>query len=342
MHLLNAAPGRTANVNGEDFLFFSGYAYLGLSHVNEFTALVKEGIDRYGVLHPSSRISNTRLTIYDELESKLSALTGQEDTVTFSSGFLSGRAVIETLFTDSIPCYTIPGSHPAIAANTKLLTWNWQQQLLDEVTQSNETAFILLLDSVNPLTAIVADLSLLENIRDNKKITCIIDDSHGIGLLGKQGEGISASLPQLTNVEYIITYSLSKALHINGGAVSCSKLLAERLRHSPYYTASTAIAPSLAYAFIHAESLYNTQREKLRHNIATLINLLAESSEVAYYPQLPFFIMHHNASLDGFTKNKIIISSFSYPDPTGKKINRLVVNALHSKEDLEIVAECLR
>ena len=92
MHEFSSTPGRTAFEKGREYLFFSGYAYLGLQHVPRFTALVKEGIDRYGWLYPSARISNTRLDLFAQCEALLSEITGAEDTVLTSSGFFGWQA----------------------------------------------------------------------------------------------------------------------------------------------------------------------------------------------------------------------------------------------------------
>ncbi len=63
-----STPGRTCMIDGKEFLFFSGYSYLGMNHVKKFKDFVKEGIDKYGILFPSSRISNTRLKLYEKFE----------------------------------------------------------------------------------------------------------------------------------------------------------------------------------------------------------------------------------------------------------------------------------
>ena len=75
MFTLNDTPGRTAIANGKEYLFFSGYSYLGMSHVPEFAELIKEGIDKYGWLFPSSRISNTQLELFTQFEAKLSLVS---------------------------------------------------------------------------------------------------------------------------------------------------------------------------------------------------------------------------------------------------------------------------
>jgi len=73
MHIysFDETPNRIAIINGKEYLFFSGYNYLGMNSVPEFAALVKEGTGKYGWLFPSSRISNTRLKIFEEAEELL-------------------------------------------------------------------------------------------------------------------------------------------------------------------------------------------------------------------------------------------------------------------------------
>jgi len=87
---LNESPGRTAFINGKEYLFFSGYSYLGMCYVPEFLSLVIEGISKYGWLFPSSRVSNTHLALYEECEALLSSIAQSEDTVFVSSGFMGG------------------------------------------------------------------------------------------------------------------------------------------------------------------------------------------------------------------------------------------------------------
>jgi 8-amino-7-oxononanoate synthase len=328
MFHLNQTPGRTAIVDGKECLFFSGYSYLGMNHVAGFVDLIKEGIDKYGWLFPSSRISNTQLDLFGEFEEKLSAITGMEDTVCFSSGFLAGRAVIELFKGVDYSC--APQTHPAICTEKADTTG------FDEWARSAGDAPVLLFDSVNPLTSEVNDTSFLQ--QPQKKTTCIIDDSHGAGLLNN-GKGVGGSLPANKNVDYILTYSLSKAYNLPGGAVSCSNMIADELRNCPHYTASTSISPAFAYAFLKGQHLYDQQREKLEKNIGTFRALTGERFKS--HPELPIFILPAHFNTDKI-KEAVIISSFAYPDPQGERINRIVLNALHTDDDLKRLAEVLR
>ena len=337
-------PGRKCVIDGKEFLFFSGYSYLGMNGIKEFTDLVKEGIDKYGILFPSSRISNTRLKLYQKFEDKLSKLTRMEDSVSFSSGYLAGKTIADVLSSYK-NILIAPATHPAIniatAQKNNALNFNdWKNEVVDLINFSDENEFVLLADSVDILKARVHHFSFLENIRPFKKIIFLIDDSHGMGILGKYGEGIVSHLPKKENAEYIICYSLSKAFNIEGGAVSCSKEWANKVRKHPNYTGSTSINPSLIYAFDNSKKTYDRQRKKLLQNIQFLKKHLPPSI-LNHDFDIPVFICENENAGEQFYRNDIIISSFGYPDPSSQKINRVVINALHTKKDLKKLCSVL-
>ncbi len=342
MFHLDHTPGRTAIVGGREYLFFSGYSYLGMNHVPGFAKLVKEGIDKYGWLFPSSRISNTQLDLFTSFEEMLSAITGMEDTVCFSSGFLAGRAVVGLLQWNHSYFFSAPGTHPAIDLTNGISTIpardfdNWSKAVVDHTnTIRTIKPIVISLDSVNPLTGEINTLSFSEHIK--KPLLCVIDDSHGAGLINN-GTGAGGSLPQRKN--FIIIYSLSKAYNLVGGAVSCSGEMADQLRTSRHYTAGTSISPAFAYAFLHGQHLYEQQREKLKHNIGLFRSMTG--NRFGSHHDLPIFILPPGTDEKALEKAGIIISSFAYPDPGGPAIKRIVLNALHTEQDLELLAKTLR
>lgn len=328
----DAVPGRTITVNGSELLFFSGYAYLGMNYVPAFTELVKEGIDKYGLSMPSSRISNTRLTLFEEMEQLLSHITGQEETVCLASGFAAG-SLATTLLGSTV--LAAPGSHPAVNKNASLFTaHDWQTSVL-KAAAAGPTHIVA--DAVNIFTPQVNDFSFLNNCTP---VTALIDDSHGIGLTGLQGNGVAERLPAGHN--YIISYSLSKAFNLVGGAVSCSSREAARLRSRPEYTAATALSPAFVYAFIKGQPLYQQQREKLRMNTVLFAQMIASMSDIGHDAQLPIFVLPENIDENKLIELGVVISSFAYPNPSGKKIQRIVINALHTENDLQYLAHALQ
>ncbi len=342
MFSLHQTPGRTATVENKELLFFSGYSYLGMNQEPRFLQLLHEGIDLFGAVFPSSRISNTALELYTESEKILTDLTQTTDTVLFQSGFTAGKAAVEIIELGS-QIFQSPFCHPAIRVNTNsLLSFSeWANETVQTINNNSFSSRpVILSDSLNQLTAEVYDFSFLNQIQ--QKIICIIDDSHGIGLLGSNGEGISSRLPRNENIEYIITYSLSKALNIPAGAISCTcKQTADKIRKTSWYTAVTPPSPASLYAFCNAANIYQQQREKLNKLKTALQNLVADKKAIHFHVDLPVFVLPEELDEYYFSKRGIIISSFAYPDPTGKKINRAVLNALHTNEDLQHFADAI-
>lgn len=331
--IVDGKPGRTVGLNGSQFLFFSGYNYLGINQDEEFLSLILEGVKKYGWVFPSSRISNTQLSIYQECEAFLSEYTGSEDTVLLSSGFVAGK-LASSLYPSLI---NAPGSHPAILqSEAHNMSFNeWCSWLMQRVTNS-KGAFAIATDSLNIFSAEQYNFSFLKYIRN--KLNVLIDDSHGIGLTGEEGKGISSIVPQNDLVSYTFCYSLSKAFGIAGGAVSCTKQEASVLRSFPEYTASSPVSPSQIYAFLRGHDIYARQRERLLNNIQYFISLIKDIPGIAYSSKFPVFILPGFVDETIFYRNSILISSFAYPDPSGEKLKRIVLNALHTREDLETVA----
>ncbi|MBN9297831.1 MAG: aminotransferase class I/II-fold pyridoxal phosphate-dependent enzyme [Filimonas sp.] len=335
IHTTDQQIGRTIFTGGRECLFFSGYAYLGMGHVPEYMELVKEGLNKYGLSFPSARISNTRLELFARFEQLLSVITGTEDSICFASGFTSGQ-VATKLWSDQI--YNAPASHPAISRTDKpamsFSEWAASIQPNDERLRGK----ILAADTVNILKADLHDFSFLEKMSEPQ--TCIIDDSHGFCVIGNNGQGVHDYLPP--HHHYILAYSLSKGANLVGGAISGPKALVDQFRTSPDYAASTSIAPAYMHAFIHGQHLYARQRELLKANIQWLQDQLRDVPGVRFHAELPMFILPSTINEEQLFEKNIVISSFAYPDPTGPKIQRAVVNALHTKDDLLLLAQAIR
>lgn len=339
MITLSQLPGRTAIINQEEYLFFSGYSYLGLGLKKEFTSLVKEGIDRYGVVYPSSRISNTPLSLYAAFEEKLALHTQTEAAACFSSGFLSARTATEVV-SKHMQVYCLQHTHPASAASPGIkaipATQSWAS-FLQEREQQKEWTFGLAADSINPTPGHINDFSFLNNTPAHFTITLIIDDSHGIGWMGNEGEGIFSGLTLPPGIELLLHFSLSKAYHINGGAVCGSQKWINEVRQHVNYSTGTPMMPALAHAWLHGQELFAQQRAALKQNIEYLQKLTVTYTFVAN-EDTPVFVAAKKGIAPYLLQHKLIISSFGYPHPESDPVNRIVLNALHTKSDLDKLA----
>ncbi|HEY0896685.1 MAG TPA: aminotransferase class I/II-fold pyridoxal phosphate-dependent enzyme, partial [Sphingobacteriaceae bacterium] len=267
-------------------------------------------------------------------EALLSSVTGSEDTVLTSSGFSAGQMAVGRK-----PVINAPGSHPAIlkerSGHPSFADWaEWVVAGVNNGRFSGPVAT----DSLSPLSATLNHFGFLTGIQ--KDLDVIVDDSHGIGIIG-DGKGISALVPRSGHLNYTFTYSLSKAFGIPGGAVSCSAEEGARLRGLAAYTAVTPQSPGLLYAFTKGQPVYSRQLAKLRGNIAQFSEAVADLPGISGHPELPVFILNQDYREEDLYEHGIIISSFAYPDPNGTRLNRIVLNALHSGTDLERLSDAL-
>ena len=268
------------------------------------------------------------------MEDVLSQLTSTEETVIFSSGYLAGQTIAAILGQNS-NIFIAPGSHPSIRiAGCEMPEESfteWIDRITSQINNSNEQEFILVADSVNIFEGIMNDFSFVKAFPMSKKFILLIDDSHGIGVIGENGEGIASTIPGQQNVECIYSYSLSKAFNIQGGAVSTSSRFCKIIREHPNYSGSSSMSPAAAYAFLKSTELYHSQKLKLEENIAEFINC----ADLPFKKQrLPIFICNQQNAVNIFYDNHIIISSFSYPFSDSILTNRVIINALHNKEDI--------
>lgn len=339
--ITDSMPGRTATCDGRELLFFSGFSYLGMHTSPVFRQLLAEGQERFGSVYPSSRIGNLQLGLYEQLEHALAVHTGQQAAACFSSGYLSAQAAVTFAVSKGTPLYA-PGTHPALrypGAVVAAGNWShWLEATVDMLNREADDTYVLITDAVDPLRGEVHDFGPLARLE--RKALVVIDDSHGIGVLGAQGEGIAGMLPKTGAARYLITASLAKAYSLEGGMVAGHAGDIAAIRRLPLFTASTPIIPANAYTWLHAERAFAEARRLLRFNITALERLTGAIDGLTHSHELPMFVLE-DVSEDIYTwllSRDTLISSFAYPDPQGDRINRIVLSALHTPDDLEMLA----
>ncbi|WP_341837064.1 hypothetical protein WJU16_04160 [Chitinophaga pollutisoli] len=339
--ITDSMPGRTTVCDGRELLFFSGFSYLGMHTSPVFQTLLAEGQALFGSVYPSSRIGNLQLSLYEQLEHALAVHTGQQAAACFSSGYLSAQAAVTYAVGKGTPLYA-PGTHPALqfpGAVAASGNWNdWLATTVDMLNREPDHTYVLISDAVDPLRGEVHDFSPLARLE--RKALVLIDDSHGLGILGANGEGIAATLPESTAARYLLTASLAKAYSLEGGLVTGHAADIAAIRRLPLFTASTPIIPANAYTWLKAEPAFAEARRLLRANITALERLTGAIDEVPNTHGLPMFVLD-DPSENIYTwllSHDTLISSFAYPDPQGDRINRIVLSALHTPDDLEMLA----
>jgi 7-keto-8-aminopelargonate synthetase-like enzyme len=335
----HSTPTSTSSIAGKEYLFFSGFSYLGLHSHPAFNALLKEGIDRYGTVFISSRIANTRLHLYEELEHALAVHLQQQASATFSSGYLASQAAVQYAATQGELLYA-PNAHPALRTGKPVIptdNWaDWAAKTTEKVNAHQDHTFVIVADGVNPLTSTINDFSWLNEIK--RQVLVLIDDSHGIGIVSDDGSGIVSRLPQLSAVSYLLSASLAKAYSTQGGVVAGHAKDIAAIKKTPLFTGATPMMPANAWAFLQSFPLHAAQLALLQHKIRHFEGL-ATGIGYLYNPfHLPIFLLQDRSGIEKFLlDHDIMISSFGYPNPDSPPVNRIIISAQHSDKDLEVL-----
>jgi 8-amino-7-oxononanoate synthase len=339
----NTTPTSKTSISGKEYLFFSGFSYLGLHALPAFKELLKQGIDEYGTTFISSRIANTRLHLYEELEHALAVLQQQQAAATFSSGFLASQAAVQYAATKGQLLYA-PSAHPALWTGQPVIPkedWaTWAAATVEKINAHPDHSFVVVADSVNPLTSTINDFSWLQDVQ--QQVLVLIDDAHGIGVIGKEGNGIVQTLPQHPPVRYLLSASLAKAYSAQGGVISGHAADIAAIKKLPLFTGATPMMPANAWAFLQSFSLHQTQRKLLKEHISYFAALTGNIGYLHNPFQLPIFLLKDSAGIEKYLlEHDIMISSFGYPNPDSPPVNRIIVSAHHSEEELYILRKLL-
>ncbi|RXJ52253.1 aminotransferase class I/II-fold pyridoxal phosphate-dependent enzyme [Gelidibacter gilvus] len=332
-------PDRTILVDGKTYLYFGGTSYLGMATNPDFQNLLFDSIKTWGTSYGSSRNSNIQLRIYQEAEALLSKNSGAEAALTVSSGTLAGRLVIDYLTETHQHFYHYPKTHPAILENSSrplFIDGELHPGLRDEVKE----AVVVTADALLSLAVKPTNFDFLDDISSSKTITLLIDESHSLGIVGKDGTGIFKTITHRSISQKIMISSLTKAYGCSGGVIVGNKRLVDSIRNAVVFISAAGMNPIFLQTFVKGQDIIQDQLKKLRENLKFVYEdgLPPQS----YYDQdYPVIYSHSNVIFDYLKSKGIIITNFKYPNYEAL-MNRIVITANHTNSDLEKLKSALR
>lgn len=333
-----AMPDRVVLINNQPFLFFSGTAYLCMNHNHAFTRLLFEGMQLYGTSYGSSRSGNFSMPVYDTAEQVMAEKFGAEAALTLSSGFMSAQLVIRHFETKGVFLYA-PDSHPALLRTKEDYYTgsfsDWQKRVNALIREEGRSNFVVIGNSLDPLKLQPYEFSWINELPADKTITVILDDSHGLGVTGRDGNGIYASLSANPNIQIVVVSSLAKAMGMPGGLILANRDLISSFRKSAYFSAASPMAPAYLHAFLHADRIYEKEQEQLLQNIRYFQDRLPVESGIRFVKDYPVFACPDPDLARFLQERNILISSFAYPTPADEIITRIIINSHHTFADLD-------
>ncbi|HVE60059.1 MAG TPA: glycine C-acetyltransferase [Pyrinomonadaceae bacterium] len=332
--------------------------YLGLSDHPAIVAAAHKALDDWGYGLSSVRFICGTQTIHKELEAKISAFLGMEDTILYTSCFDANGGLFETILSEEDAIISDELNHASIIDGVRLSKAQRfrykngdMNDLEEKLKESSGTRTrMIATDGVFSMDGYIAKLDEICDLAEKYDALVMVDDSHAVGFVGRTGRGTHEHHNVMDRVD-IITGTLGKALGgASGGYTSARKEIIELLRQrSRPYLFSNSVAPSIVGASIAAiDMLQNSTelRDKLQENtqyFRTELSKIGLEILPGEHPIVP--VMFGDARLavkmaESLLKKGVYVIPFSFPVvPKGKARIRTQVSAAHSREDLQFAVE---
>lgn len=339
---LEQPTGRLLFFEGQEYLFFGGTSYLGLATDKAYTDLFIEGIRNYGVNNGTSRNNNVQQGIFDEAERYAAQRFGFESALLLSSGYLATQFAVKELSKEGQILYA-PACHPSLWMDVNPeVSGNfaeWALQTVDYINQAKESSFIVVSNSLDNMQPAHYDFSMFEGVSKDKKLVFLLDDSHGIGVRYENSISLSTRDFAHENMELIVVASLAKGLATDAGLILATHKRIAHFKKSNFYTGASPSSPAGLYAFTNGEQIYRRQFKKLQDHIRHF-RMISKGS-LTSIANFPVFTSSDSSLYTRLMSNRILVSSFPYPLPTDPLLNRIVVNAHHTFDDLRHLGQVI-
>lgn len=342
--------------NGKQLLNFCANNYLGLSNNLEVKNASKAMIDRRGYGMSSVRFICGTQDIHKELEEKISAFLGMEDTILYAACFDANGGVFEPLFTQEDAIISDELNHASIIDGVRLCKAaryryknndmaDLEKQLI-EASKQNHRFTIIVTDGVFSMDGIVANLKGVCDLADKYGALVMVDDSHATGFIGKTGRGTHEAQEVMGRVD-IITSTLGKALGgALGGFTSGKKEIIDMLRQrSRPYLFSNSLAPGIVGAALKVLEMISEStalRDRVMDNAQYFREKMLEKGfdipqgDAAIVPVMLYDAPLAQKMAEKMMDEGIYVIGFFYPVvPKGKARIRVQLSAAHTKEQLD-------
>ncbi len=293
------ACGPEMLVDGRNLVAFASNDYLGLAN----DAALKQGamaaIAQWGVGAGASPLVSGRLAIFEQLEQQLADFAQQEAALFFPSGFQANLGVLTALTDRHDVIFSDRTNHAslidgALLSRAQLVRYAHTDmddlaRRLSETPVNSSGARLIVTDSVFSMDGDEAPLQTLLQLAEQYDAWLVVDDAHGLGVLGPQGRGsiADAGLPPHPNLVMIGT--LGKAAGVSGAFVAGQQAVIEWLiQRARSYIYSTGPSPMVAGALLASLTRIldgDALRARLQENIARLRQGIATLA--CPYPLLP-------------------------------------------------------
>lgn len=244
-------------INGKKVLMFGSNSYLGLTNHPKIKEASIAAVRKYGTGCAGSRFLNGTLDIHEQLEARLAKFVGKEEAIIFSTGFQVNVGVVSCLTGREDYIILDESDHASIIEGRRLSFSNClkfkhnDMDLLEKTlkTCAPDKIKLIVVDGVFSMEGDVAPLKEIVALAKKYNASVMVDEAHGIGVFGKNGQGVCHAMGVTDDVDLIMG-TFSKSFASLGGFIACNSVIANYLRHNArsYIFSASATPASIGAA----------------------------------------------------------------------------------------------
>lgn len=356
---LLSAQSTEVVMNGRAYLNFSANDYLGLASHPKVVESFQDAASQYGVGSGASHLVCGHSQAHHALEEELAAFTGRDRALLFSSGYMANLGVISAFLGRQDFLLEDKLNHASLLDAAKLSQASWKRFKHNDIghaqtliQQSNAEKKMIAVDGVFSMDGDTAPIGDLLALAQTHQAWLMVDDAHGLGVLGKMGAGTLEYCGVSQGEVPLLMGTLGKALGTAGAFVAGPKDVIEFLLQSARtYIYSTALPPAIAAATRTSLDILKTEperRARLHSNIRYFRSAMSASpltvlpSSTAIQPVLLGADLVVMAADQYLRDHGIAVGAIRSPTvPEGTARLRITLCSEHTTEQIDMLVDHL-
>ncbi|MDR0490842.1 MAG: aminotransferase class I/II-fold pyridoxal phosphate-dependent enzyme [Oscillospiraceae bacterium] len=352
-HELSTHQDAVVTIEGRRTIMLGSNNYMGLTCDPRVINAGIEAMREFGSGCSGSRFLNGTLVLHNKLEAELADFLNKESALTFSTGFQTNLGIISSIAGYHDMIFSDRGNHASIVDACQLSfakTVKYAHNDMDELREKLERApeglgKLIVTDGVFSMEGDIAKLPEIVELAKRYSARVMVDDAHGLGMIGNCGRG-TANYFGLEDEVDIIMGTFSKTLASLGGYIAASEYITHYIRHhSRPFIFSASIPPANCGAALEALRIINSEPDRpkrLKENGDYLRAKFREAgipigdSETAIVPVMTYevertFNIHHELLMSGVYCNPVVAPAVK----EGECLLRISCTATHTNEQLD-------
>lgn len=353
LRVLAREQGKHVLAGGRRLLNFSSNDYLGLSGHPEVVAALRQAADEHGVGATAAALVCGHRRVHAQLEEALAEWTERQRALLFSTGYAANTGVLQALLGPGDWCVQDRLNHASLIDGARLAGCGLRryphgdaEAAARQLALCGAGAALLASDGVFSMDGDVAPLAALAECARTMRATFMVDDAHGLGVLGPEGAGSVAAAGLDAESVPVLVGTLGKALGTAGafvaGQAEVIDALAQFARSHVY---STAMPPVLAAATLAAVRLARRESWRRQHLAALVARFRSGAGELglpvmaSQTPIQPLLVGASERALAvsaALERAGMLVVAIRPPTvPAGRARLRITFTAAHGPDDVD-------